>query len=168
MLMVTTTDNYQAELDQLYGDYGGQWQNNPAPQSVTRSTSSAIKKELTIEDLLLREGVVAGLDRLGSEFTLVNLASADSKHWADDIDRDVENALDATGQIAAISYFKCSLGAEDGYFDKTLVMLEQLQPALAKGTGDASGEITKTLQRSGDAETKICRLSKRVVERVSK
>ncbi len=53
MLMVTTSDNYLSELDQLYRDYGSSWQSNPAPQTITRSAAGALKKKLEIEDLLL-------------------------------------------------------------------------------------------------------------------
>lgn len=167
VLMVSTTDQYDTQLDELYGDYGSQWQSSPAPQSTTRSVGGALKKALSIEDLLLREGVVDGLNKLGPQFVISHLSSADSDNWSDDIDRDLEVTLDAVGQIAAISFYKCSLGAEAGYFDQTLSLLLNLQPTLAKATDQTSQAISKSLQRSGDAETKVCRVSKLIIARVT-
>lgn len=167
MFMVSTTDQFDAELDRLYGDYGTQWQSSPVRQSTTRSVSGVLKKALSIEDLVLREGVVGGLEKLGPNFAINNLASADSDNWSNNIDRELENVLDVLGQLAAISYYKCSLGAEAGYFDQTVSIISHLQPTLTQAADQTSQAISANLQRSGDAETKVCRLSKLVIERVT-
>jgi len=189
MLMVTTTGDYQSQVDKLYGEHGAQWHSLPAEQTSTRSVTSTLKKPLSNEELALLGGVSDGLNNLGEKFSIVNLAHSaspltkqdaspltkqdaspltkqDASH-STEIDDELRDALNALGQIAALGHFKCSLGASDEYFSASMALVEKLQPSFEIGADETSLAIRNNLARAGDAETRICRLSKLVIERVS-
>ena len=168
MLMVTTSDDYQAQIDQLYGAYGESWSSMPAKQTVTRSTTSPFKHALSAEDSALHAGVTAGLNKLEDDFSLLNLAEKSSLSGTDSLDETLAEHLNIAGQLAALSHFKCSLGANPAYFTETVILLEELEPAFLAATDETSKALSSTLQRKGSTETKVCRFSKQVISRVSR
>ena len=169
MLMITTSSDPQSQIDDLYSHYGNQWQAMPAELTATRSFATSDKKVLSAEDIIVRDGVASGLATLGDKFKVPGLieANTDEPGNAITIDEDLTSALKVVGQLAALSNFKCSLGAEAGYFVETLVLLESLQPTFEQSQSATSQSIVKNLKRTGDEETKVCRISKQLIERVS-
>lgn len=164
MLLVTTSDDFSSQVDQLYGDYGQEWSSRPADKNALRSVTSTFKKSLSAEDSALHAGVKQGLDRLGDDFILPNLAA--DKSLSSDEAAEKADLLTA-GQIAAISHFKCSLEGNPEFFNQTLSMLEKLQPNLLEAGDETSKSLSASFARSGDAETKVCRFSKAVISRVT-
>jgi hypothetical protein len=123
--------------------------------------------ELSVEDSQLKSGIQAGLALLGSDFRIRGIDETVSDAPTDSIDSDKAFALNAIGQIAAISHFKCSLGASDEYYRKAWDAIQAFAPEFETADDDTSKALSKTIKRQGNAETQVCRVSKVVVARVA-
>jgi len=151
----------------LYDDYGQQWDSRPEQLDVIRGGNSTTVAELSVEDNLLKSGIQAGLALLGSDFRIRGIDETLSDMPTDSISSDKAFALNAIGQIAAISHFKCSLGASDEYYRKAWDAIQAFSPEFEKADDDTSKALSKTINRQGKAETQVCRVSKVVVGRVA-
>lgn len=151
----------------LYDDYGQQWDSQPEQLDVIRGGKSTTVAELSVEDSQLKSGIQAGLALLGSDFRIRGIDETVSDAPTDSIDSDKAFALNAIGQIAAISHFKCSLGASDEYYRKAWDAIQAFAPEFETADDDTSKALSKTIKRQGNAETQVCRVSKVVVARVA-
>ena len=172
MLVGTTSDDYQAQVDQLYGNYGDQWESHPSRLSTTRSFPTTQARVLPVEDIQLHQGVMDGLERLGEEFAMPHLIQPDgediSRAASAGIPAELGEALNIAGQLAALAQFKCSLGGETAFFIETEVMLEPLAAVFASHEDATSSSLSTTLQRGGDAETRVCRFGKAAMARLER
>lgn len=171
VVVINMPTQYDSGVDQLYDSYGQQWQSLPSQVLPTRSNlTRAQKVELSAADKALKSGIKKGLDRLGDAFVLqqvndfTDIQDLDSVRSA--LDTEQYQLLEAVGQAATLSFFKCSLGSNSDYYDATLAYLESTVSKLATYSDSTSELLKETLQRSGDSETRVCRFSKRVVKRV--
>lgn len=151
----------------LYEDYGQQWRSQPQQLDVIRSGKSTTTKTLSDEDLSLRAGLQTGLAMLGPDFRIRGIDETLNETAADSLDSDKAFALNAIGQIAAISHFKCSIGENEEYYAKAWEAILAFSPEFEKATDEASMALIKTINRQGKPETQVCRVSKVVVERLA-
>ncbi|TNC81022.1 MAG: hypothetical protein C9356_10495 [Oleiphilus sp.] len=156
-----------SQVSRLYDDFGGQWAAQPQKLDVIRSGKTQQQAALSIPDQRLKEGVEAGLAMLGEDFRITQLNQS-SVTDTSSLETELSESLFALGQIAAISHFKCFLGAEKDYYSASWALIQDLAPAIKAGSDETSKALAKTLDRKGSAETQVCRIGKQVVARVSR
>ena len=156
-----------SKVSGLYDRYGSSWSTQPQQLDLIRGGTDAPAAILTEADQRLKDGVEAGLALLGPDFQLRNLNRGSTTDTSN-LDGELSDALYALGQVAAISHFKCYLGAEKAYYQASWDLIEEFKPVLKTSTDETSLALSKTLERRGSPETQVCRVSKQVVERVSK
>lgn len=155
-----------SQVSRLYDDFGGQWASQPQQLDVIRGAKSQSAAALSIQDQRLKEGVEAGLTLLGDDFRIRQLnPHSDTDTGA--LEPELSQSLYALGQIAAISHFKCFLGAEKDYYAASWALIQDLEPAIQAASDVTSKALAKTLSRKAGAETQVCRISKQVIGRVS-
>lgn len=155
-----------SRVTRLYDDFGTQWSTRPEQLDVIRGGQRAAET-LSAVDQRLQQGVVAGQARLGEDFAIRNLnttSATDTSALPDS----VSESLFMLGQVAAISHFKCALGADERYFDESWALILALSPALMTQDDATTQTLAKILAREGKAETQVCRVSKAVIARVTK
>lgn len=171
IFLVGTPTDYQGQVDGLYNDYGQQWQGIPGTSVQTRSLTKPQAPVLTAQDEVLKLGIQQGLQRLGRGFSLHSLSPQPSSEVMEThagLDKEQFNALQAAGQLAALSYFKCVVGATSGFFDNALVLQKALK--LDQYDDEASQQLASALQKSEStesAETTVCRFSTVAIKRVT-
>ncbi len=154
-----------SQVSRLYDDYGNQWTDKPQQLDMIRGAESA-DSQLSAADQRLQQGIQAGLERLGEDFRIRNLNTASNTDTTE-LDAELNESLYALGQIAAMSHFKCSLGAEEAYYETSWRLINELALTLRKADNESAKALTKVIDRQGKAETQVCRVSKAVVARVT-
>lgn len=171
VFMMVASPNYQSSVDGLY-DGHNQWGEKPAKLTVTRSLSTQPKRQWDATDVALYQGLDSGLNRLGDEFAIVGLEQRAKAQDASSLSSSAlsskeQKALAAIGQIAAMSYFKCSLGADEAYFSDAETILASATNALPSGSttdSPAVALITSSIDDAANAEDKVCGLSTSLVK----
>ena len=100
MVIITTSHDYDSQLDALYDDYGSEWSSVPASKMPTRSVTSILKKKLSPEDSVLSTGVTSGLERLGENVTINNLNHSLTPFQ--NLDSDLQEGLKAAGEMLSL------------------------------------------------------------------
>lgn len=149
----------------LYDDFGQQWASKPEKLDMIRGGERAAQP-LSAEDQRLQQGVLAGQQRLGEEFKVRNLNMRSTTDTSQ-LDDALSESLFRMGQVAAISHFKCLLGADDTYFEASWTLINELVPALREADDATSQALVKAIDRQGSAETQVCRVAKATVARVT-
>lgn len=172
IFLVGTPTDYQGEVDGLYKDYGQQWQGFPGASVQTRSLTKPKPPVLNAQDQVLKLGIQQGLQRLGDDFSLHNLSpepDADISDSRAGLEKAQFNALQAAGQAAVLSYFKCAVGAAPEYFQQALALQQSLQ--LQQYSDETSQQLAAALDMtdaSETAETAVCRFSTVAIKRVTR
>lgn len=166
-LIFSGEPGYRGGVDELYQGYGAGWSQMPAEQIRTRSTGGAFKRALQPDELALRQGVVAGAARLGPEFVLQGVAAdiTVSAASGEQLSADEQQLLQSLGEVAVLSHFKCTLDGESEFFAGTVKVLESMQPALEVSSSDLAHDVLALIERSGDEQTRVCRLSREMLAR---
>ncbi|GAA3965577.1 hypothetical protein [Allohahella marinimesophila] len=164
-LVLSMPGGMDSKVSGLYDDYGSHWDSLPETVELVRGADDTESPPLSPADQRLKDGLEAGLAALGSHFSLrqLNPSNTDTSSLSEPL----SESLLTLGEVAAITYFKCYLGAEPGFFDDSLKLMEELAPALRVANNETADSLMHQLDRPGKAETKVCRLSKAAVERVS-
>ncbi|MDX1452597.1 MAG: hypothetical protein R3183_08555 [Oleiphilaceae bacterium] len=155
-----------SQVSRLYDDYGSTWASKPEIIDVIRGGEQD-SSALSAPDQRLQQGVAAGLKRLGEGFDIRNL-NITSRTDVSELAPSLSESLFALGQIAAMSHFKCSLGAADAYYAESWKLINELAPAIRTADDETSKAISKVLDRQGKAETQVCRVGKLVISRVTR
>ena len=141
-------------VDKLYDQYGQQWQRFPEPRLVVRGAGNTDTVSLSAPAAAVHDGIVEGLNQLGSRFYLDDFPMAVTASGA--LEPELARTLKTAGKIALLSHFKCTLGADSTYFDETL---KTVTTTLHDTHDVTSLALKKSLGDSNDSRRQVCRFA---------
>lgn len=169
VFLMLASPGYDAGVNDLYSDYGT-WEEKPSKLSTTRSLEKRSDIVWDAADQSVYAGLQKGLTRLGDEFEIANLAKPEADD-ASALSTQQTKALEAIGQLTAIAYFKCSLGATPAFFEETFALMQSAKQDLSTLESETARLIHSTIQddvkenRDSIAEQQVCELSANLVKR---
>ena len=168
VFLMLASPGYDAGVNDLYSDYGI-WEEKPSKLSTTRSLEKRSDIVWDAADQSVYAGLQKGLIRLGDDFEIANLARPEVDD-ANTLSTKQTKALEAIGQLTAIAYFKCSLGAPPAFFEETFALMHNAKQDLSTLENETARLIRSTIQgdveEKGDgvAEQQVCELSANLVK----